>query len=76
MLRQLSTAFGTKPPEVVRRLIRDAYARKLPGLQSSAGFGFLELLPQPRRAVAGAKRKATPKKSAVKKKAPARPKKA
>ncbi len=66
MLRQLSTAFGAKPPEVLRRLIRDAYARKLPGLQSSAGFGFLELLPQPRRASAGAKGK----QSAAKKKAP------
>lgn len=77
MLRQLSKALGAKPTEVVMRLIRDAYARKLPGLQSSAGFGFLELLPQPRRAATGARGKATPeKKSAVKNKAPARRKKA
>lgn len=65
MLQQLSTAFGDKPPEVVRKLIREAYARKLPGLESRAGFGFLELLPQPKRT----KRAAKSKKTAVKKKA-------
>ena len=76
MLRQLSTAFGAKPPEVVRKLIREAYARKLPGLQSSAGFGFLELLPQPRRASAGGKGKKSAAKKMPPKKAPARRKKA
>jgi hypothetical protein len=81
MLEQISGALGASPQDALRRLVREAYQRRVQLLESRAGFGFLDLIPEPKRvaharggkgpARPAAKQKAVAKKAAAKK-APAR----
>jgi len=77
MLEQISGALGASPQDALRRLLREAYQRRVQWLESRAGFGFLELIPEPKRVVhagggkrprpAANKKKAAAKKAAAKK---------
>lgn len=78
MLEQLSSTLGVSPQDALRRLLREAYQRRLQLLESRAGFGFLDLIPEPSRVAQSrgksrsarpAPRKTTAKKSAAKKSA-------
>lgn len=68
MLEQLSDALGASPQDVLRRLLREAYQRRVQLLESRAGFGFLDLIPEPSR-VAKARVRARPGRPVAKKKA-------
>ena len=76
MLEQISGALGASPQDALRRLLREAYQRRVQRLESRAGFGFLELIPEPKRVVhAGGGKRPRPaanKKKAAAKKAAAR----
>ncbi len=75
MLEQLSDALGASPQDALRRLLREAYQRRVQRLESRAGFGFLDLIPEPSR-VAKARGRARPARPAAKKKPAKRPAKA
>ncbi len=49
MLEQLADTLGASPQDTLRRLLRDAYQRRVQLLESRAGFGFLDLIPEPSR---------------------------
>ena len=68
MLEQVSDALGASPQDVLRRLLREAYQRRVELLESRAGFGFLDLIPEPSR-VAKARGRSSATRPAPKKKA-------